>query len=91
MEETGLIVRATKLIAVYSSPHRIFVYSNTDQWQGIDLFFLVELVGGSLCTSDETTDAAFFTGSHAANLDMLEHDRERIADAFAGMVQTIIR
>jgi ADP-ribose pyrophosphatase YjhB (NUDIX family) len=82
-EETGLEVRVTRLIGVYSSPHTVLDYGERGRFQVVALNFEVEAIGGRLGLSDETTEAGAFTAEEIAGLDLLEHHRPRIADAFA--------
>src|SRR5712692_6348592 len=42
LEETGLIVRVSKLIGIYSSPHRLLEYADGGRWQTVSLCFLAE-------------------------------------------------
>jgi ADP-ribose pyrophosphatase YjhB (NUDIX family) len=82
-EETGLEVRVVRLIGVYSSPNTVLDYGEGGRFQVVALNFEVETIGGALGLSDETTDAGYFTAEEIASLDLLEHHRPRIADAFA--------
>lgn len=81
-EETGLRVRVTRLLGVYSSPHRIIEYADGNRFQIVALNFEAEPVGGALGLSDETTEVGYFSQDEIAALDLMEHHRERIADAF---------
>ncbi|HEV2237257.1 MAG TPA: NUDIX domain-containing protein [Ktedonobacterales bacterium] len=90
-EETGLRVRITHLIGVYSSPHVLLAYPDGQRQQMVGLSFLAEPMGGALGLSDETTAADYFTPTEIAALDVMPHHRERIADAFAGQVAAFVR
>lgn len=52
-EETGLIVRVTKLLAVHTDHH--IVWSSGDKAQTVGITYLVEKVGGELDIHDEET------------------------------------
>jgi ADP-ribose pyrophosphatase YjhB (NUDIX family) len=82
-EETGLEVRVVRLIGVYSSPNTVLDYGERDRFQVVALNFEVGTVGGQLGLSDETTEVGYFTVDEIADLDLLEHHRPRVADAFA--------
>jgi ADP-ribose pyrophosphatase YjhB (NUDIX family) len=82
-EETGLEVRVVRLIGVYSSPNFVLDYGELGRFQVVALNFEVEALGGELGLSDETTGVGYFTAEETASLDLLEHHRPRIADAFA--------
>jgi ADP-ribose pyrophosphatase YjhB (NUDIX family) len=76
-EETGLEVRLTRLVGVYSRP----------RWQqggSHDVVFAGEVAGGALVTATpESLDARFFP-PEALPADLLWWERRPIADALAG-------
>jgi ADP-ribose pyrophosphatase YjhB (NUDIX family) len=90
-EETGLNVRVTRLIGVYSSPDRLVVYPDGNHFQLVGISFESEIEGGELVTSDETTDFGYFTLEEAKALEVMEHHRERIRDAFKDSREPFIR
>lgn len=90
-EETGLDVRIVRLIGVYSSPHFVLDYGERGRFQVVGFNFEVEPIGGTLGLSDETIGVGYFSAAEIAALDLLEHHRERIADAFADSETTFVR
>jgi len=90
-EETGLEVRIVRLIGVYSSPNFALDYGERGRFQVVGLNFEVEPIGGELGLSNETTAVGYFSADEIARLDLLEHHRERIADAFADGETTFVR
>ena len=90
-EETGLHVRVRRLIGVYSSPHRLLAYADGGRYQVIGLCFEVEPQGGVLTQSDETTGFGYFTADEIADLDVHDHHRERIDDAWHRGAATFVR
>lgn len=90
-EETGLDVRVVRLIGVHGSPHRVIEYAPDNRQQIVALTFEVEPTGGAPSLSDETTEIGYFTPDQLAAMDVHEHHRERIADAFAGTPTPFIR
>ena len=90
-EETGLRVWVTRLLGVYSSPHRVATYADGNRWQFVSLNFAVEVVGGDLGLSDETTEVGWFTPAEIESLDLMEHHRERIADALMQQAEAFVR
>ncbi len=90
-EETGLSVQVVRLIGVYSTPHRLVTYADGNQWQIVAHSFEAEVIGGELTLSDETTEFGYFTPDEIAKLDLMEHHRERIADALPKQEVTFIR
>jgi ADP-ribose pyrophosphatase YjhB (NUDIX family) len=68
-EETGLLVRPTRLIAVYGGPEFVVRYPNGDESQYISAFFECEIESGSLRPDrDETAAARFWTYEEAREL-----------------------
>ncbi len=90
-EETGLRVHVGKLIGVYSSPHRLLEYPNGNRYQVIGLCFVAEQDGGVLTQSDETTEFGYFTLAEIEALDVHDHHRERIIDAWADAERAFVR
>ena len=90
-EETGLEVRVTRLIGVYSSPDRLVTYADGNAYHLVGLFFAAEVLGGDLGLSNETTEWGYFTQAEVATLDLMEHHRERVADGWAGGAAAVIR
>lgn len=90
-EETGLKVRVTRLVGIYSTPHRITVYADGNRWQVIALSFVAEIIGGELGLSDETTEVGFFKLDELDRLDLMEPHRERIEDALNPEVSVYVK
>jgi len=61
-EESGLDVRITRLLGVYSEPTegRIVAYSETDIIQLVDIVVEAEILGGELTRSTESEELRFF-------------------------------
>ena len=61
-EESGLDVRITRLLGVYSDPAqgRIVAYSETDIIQLVDVVVEAEILGGELTRSAESEELRFF-------------------------------
>jgi ADP-ribose pyrophosphatase YjhB (NUDIX family) len=91
VEETGLRVRVTRLIGIYSTPHRIIEYADGNRWQFVSFSFEAEVLDGELQLSDETTEVGYFTLEEIASMDMVPHHRERISDALVGQVATFVK
>jgi 8-oxo-dGTP pyrophosphatase MutT (NUDIX family) len=89
-EETGLQGRVGKLIGVYSDPHQLVEYADSNRFQIVALNFKAEPIGGSLRITEETTDAVYFSLAEIDAIDLMEHHRERIVDAFMGQVTTFV-
>ncbi len=90
-EETGLQVRVIRLIGVYSSPDRLIIYPDGNKFQLVGVSFESEIEAGELITSEETMDFGYFTLAETEELEIMEHHRERIRDAFADSREPFIR
>jgi 8-oxo-dGTP pyrophosphatase MutT (NUDIX family) len=91
LEETGLEVRVDRLIGVYSSPHFVLAYPDGQREHMVALNFEVQPIGGSLIITEETTAFGYYTPSEIEAMDVLEHHRPRIADAFATQIAAFVR
>jgi 8-oxo-dGTP pyrophosphatase MutT (NUDIX family) len=83
MEETGLMVTASRLIGIYTTPHRIMVYSEHHRFQFVSMLFEAIVTGGQPGLSDETSEIGFFTRDEISRLDLMVSHIERIPDVFA--------
>lgn len=90
-EETGLQSRVTRLIGIYTDPHMIVEYADGNRNQIIALSFEVEATGGTLSLSDETTAYGYFSRDEMKQIDLMEHHRLRIDDAFKNQDAAFIR
>jgi len=91
LEETGLRVTVGRLIGVYTSPHYILAYPDGNRWQVVGFHLEATPVGGELRLSDETTENGYFTPDEITAMDVMETDRERLADTFAAQLATFVR
>ncbi len=91
LEETGLVVKATKLLGVYSDPHRITEYADGNRFHIVGLNFEAEVLGGALVVTDETTEVEFFDLKDIDSLDVMEPHKQRIKDALTGEARAFIR
>lgn len=90
-EETGLRVRAERLIGVYTSPDIVIEYADGNRFQLVAMSFEAEIIGGEPALSEETTEIGFFTPQEIEAMDLVEHHRQRIADAIANQVAAFVR
>ena len=91
LEETGVRVRVGQLVAVYNSPHILLEYPDGNRLQLVVLHFAAQPVGGTLCTSEETTEVGYFSRADIERMDMGGFDRQRIGDAFAAQAAAFVR
>ena len=91
LEETGLVVRVGKLIGLYSDPHVVYEYLDGNRVQGVTLSFEAEPIGGELRDSIETTEVGYFSLEQLETMDVMEEDRQKVIDAFAGQEAAFVR
>ena len=90
-EETGLRVKVTRLVGVYMSPDLVIEYADGNIFHPVSLSFEVEITGGELGLSDETTEVGYFTIEDVKTMDLMDHHRARIQDALQNVESTFIR
>lgn len=83
-EETGLRVRAKKLLGVYSNPDQLVIYKDGEKAFIVALNFEVEVIGGELGLSDETTAFGYFALHEMESMPMHGKHKERVEDALQG-------
>ena len=81
LEETGLHVRVTRLVGVYTSPNIVIQYAEGNRIQPVAFSFEAEIVGGELGLSEETTEYGYFPVDQLDGIDLWAHHRQRIQDA----------
>ena len=91
LEETGLDVRVTRLIGIYTSPDMVIEYLDGNRIQPVAFSFEAESVGGDLGLSDETTEVGYFGLDEMNGLDLMEHHKERIQDAVQDCPTAIVK
>jgi len=91
MEETGLEVRVTRLVGIYTSPDQIIEYEDGQRCQAVAMTFEAEVAGGELRLSDETTNHGYFPVESLNNVDLMEHHLERIQDAVMNFPYAIMK
>lgn len=83
-EETGLKVRATRLLGLYSNPDQLVIYPDGNKAFFVVANFEVEILGGELGLSDETTDFGYFSLQEMKSMPMHGQHLERVEDALRG-------
>jgi len=90
LEETGLEVRTTRLVGVYSNVDLLAVYPDGTKVQVVVLSFEVEVIGGSPRLSPETTDFGYFDLDQMAHLAMHGRHRQRVEHALLNRTSPIV-
>ena len=90
-EETGLNVRVTRLIGIYTSPDLIVEFPDGNRIQPVAASFGAEVVSGELGLSDETIDHGYYTLAETDTIDLMEHHKERIQDAMKFLEAAVVK
>jgi ADP-ribose pyrophosphatase YjhB (NUDIX family) len=91
LEETGLNVRVTRLVGVYSDPDQLVVYPDGHKVHVVALSFEAEILGGEIGLSNETTDAGFFMISEMESMPMIGNHKRRVKDALLNLPGALIK
>ena len=91
MEESGLEVKVTKLVGIYTSPDIIIEYSDGNKIQPVIFSFEVEIIGGELGLSNETIDFGWYTVAEIEAMDTLKHHLTRIHDSVKNLPEAAFR
>ncbi|GGR79315.1 NUDIX hydrolase [Streptomyces nojiriensis] len=83
-EETGITVEIAGIVGTYTNPGHVFAYDDGEVRQEFSICLLAHSVGGSLRTSDESLEVAWFTPEATDDLPMVSGIRKRISDWRAG-------
>lgn len=83
-EETGLVVRITGLVGLYSEPDGRIVTFPDNVVQLVDAAVTAEIVSGELTTSPESEELRFF-GPQELPIEIVPPVRRLLADALAGL------
>jgi ADP-ribose pyrophosphatase YjhB (NUDIX family) len=83
-EETGLKVRATRLLGVYSNPDQLVIYKDGNKAFFVVLNFEVQVLEGEVGLSDETTDVGWFTLKDMESMPIHANHKIRVEDAMRG-------
>ncbi len=91
LEETGLTVRVTRLVGVYSDPNQLVIYPDGNKVQIVVLNFEARIVSGELGLSNETTDFGYFSLAEMESMPMHGRHKDRVADAMSGSRDAFIK
>ena len=91
LEETGLVIRPTRLIAVYSNRDQLVVYKDGAKVQMVVFSFEAGITGGKLGISSETTDARYVAFEELESLPMHGRHKDRVLDALQDSPLPLLR
>jgi 8-oxo-dGTP pyrophosphatase MutT (NUDIX family) len=77
-EETGIDVRVTGIVGIYSDPHHVIAYDDGEVRQQFSLCFTAEPTGGTLTGSSESREVRWVPVGDIETLDMHPAQRLRI-------------
>lgn len=77
-EETGIRIEVTGLVGVFSNPKHVIAYDDGEVRQQFSVCLRARAIGGSLRTSQESTDARWLAAADAIALSMHPEMRRRI-------------
>ena len=84
LEETGLKVRAIKLLGVYSNPDQLVIYKDGNKAFFVVLNFEAQVLEGTLGLSDETTAFGWFSLAEMETMLIHANHKLRVEDALRG-------
>jgi 8-oxo-dGTP pyrophosphatase MutT (NUDIX family) len=90
-EETGLHVRVTRLIGVYSDPNQLVIYKDGNKAFFVVMSFEAEIIGGELGLSDETTAFGYFSLAEMDSMPMHDRHQQRMVDALLNRPEALIK
>jgi len=90
-EETGLHVRITRLVGIYSNRDQLVVYRDGNQAQIVVVSFEAEITGGEPGLSNETTAFGYFALDEIESLPMHGRHAERVVDALKNQIAPILK
>ena len=90
-EETGLHVEVKRLIGVYSNPNQLVIYPDGNKAHFVVISFEVEVTGGELGLSNETTEAGFYSVQEMEAMPMHGKHKERVEDALLNLAEALIK
>ncbi|NXY98680.1 NUDIX domain-containing protein [Streptomyces sp. BR123] len=79
-EETGIRVEVTGIVGTYSNPGHVFAYDDGEVRQEFSVCLLARPTGGTLRTSDESLEVAWFAPDEVDGLPMVPSIRKRFDD-----------
>ena len=90
-EETGLQVRVKRMTGVYSNPDQLVIYPDGSRAHFVVMNFDVEVIGGKLGLSDETSETGYFSPAEIDSMPIHDRHTDRVTDALTGQAGAYIR
>jgi len=89
-EETGLTVKAYRVVGVYSDPDHVFAYTDGEVRQEFSICFACKILTGEIVKSDESNEVRFWPTEDLDALNMHPSIRLRISHYLSGEPETFI-
>jgi 8-oxo-dGTP pyrophosphatase MutT (NUDIX family) len=89
-EETGLTVKAYRVVGIYSDPGHVFAYSDGEVRQEFSVCFACQILSGEISKSDESLQVKFWPAEELDSLDMHPSIRLRISHYLSGDPEAFI-
>jgi ADP-ribose pyrophosphatase YjhB (NUDIX family) len=89
-EETGLVVKACRVVGVYSDPDHVFAYSDGEVRQEFSVCFACQFLSGEISKSNESLEVKFWPVKDLDTLDMHPSIRLRISHYLTGKPEAFI-
>ncbi|MFF0489536.1 NUDIX hydrolase [Nocardia sp. NPDC004068] len=80
-EETGIVVRPTDLVGIFSDPRHVIAYEDGEVRQEFSICFTADPIGGRLRTSSESKAVRWIESRELSSLDIHPSIRLRIEQA----------
>lgn len=90
LEETGLTVKAYRIIGIYSDPEHVFAYSDGEVRQEFSVCFACQILAGKVARSDESFEVRFWPVEELDNLNMHPSIQLRISHYLSGQPEAFI-
>jgi 8-oxo-dGTP pyrophosphatase MutT (NUDIX family) len=87
MEETGIAVKVTGLIGIYSDPEHVIEFTDGEVRQEFSICFRADPTGGDLRTSDESKEVLWVAPPELAALNIHPSIRLRISHGLEGRAE----
>lgn len=83
-EETGLDVKITGIVGIYSDPKHVFAYDDGEVRQEFSICLAATVIGGQIRVSDESHEVRTFAPDEIPDLPMVASIRQRLTDYLSG-------
>ncbi|MFF0529564.1 NUDIX hydrolase [Nocardia amikacinitolerans] len=89
-EETGIDIRVTGLVGIYTNPHHVMAYADGEVRQQFSICFRAEPIGGTLHTSPESPRVRWVERDELDGMSIHPSIRLRIDHGYARMSEPYI-